>query len=199
MSVGAIAWSGVVSGDGNPTDLFTAVLPSWLAALTLLGIAVGSISANVLNVYSGARSFIAAGVKLGFRTRRAIMVALAGVIGGTAAYLAVASDFVMAFEGFLLVVSCCVAPWIAIVVTDRLLRKGADRSSIIAEKAKYSNIAGPVAFVVATTVSIALFAKQGLANFYGVFAKVTGDLTPLSGFVLAVAWYAIIFTATNKK
>lgn len=199
MSIGAIAWSGVVSGEGNPTDLFTAVLPPWLAALTLLGIAIGSVSANVLNVYSGAMSFIAAGVKLGFKARRAIMVALAGVIGGTAAYLAVASNFVMAFEGFLLVVSYWVAPWIAIVVTDRLLRKGADTSTIITEKAKYSNIAGPIAFVVATVTSILLFANQSLANFYGVFAKQTGDLTPLAGFILASAIYALIFTVTKKK
>lgn len=199
MSIGAIAWSGVVSGEGNPTDLFTAVLPGWLASLTLLGIAVGSVSANVLNVYSGAMSFIAAGVKLGFKTRRAIMVALAGGIGGTAAYLAVASDFVMAFEGFLLVVSYWVAPWIAIVVTDRILRKGADTSTLIAEKSRYENLAGPIAFVVSAVTSIALFANQSLANFYGVFAKATGDLTPFAGFILAATIYALLFKAMNKK
>ncbi|MEN9288297.1 MAG: hypothetical protein RLZ88_967, partial [Actinomycetota bacterium] len=85
MSVGAIAWSGLV-GEGLPTSAFAAVLPEWLAVLTLVGIAVGSVSANVLNIYSGTMSFIAAGVKLGFKSRRAIMVLLAGVIGGSLSY-----------------------------------------------------------------------------------------------------------------
>ncbi|MEY3888879.1 MAG: hypothetical protein RI931_1, partial [Actinomycetota bacterium] len=81
MSVGAIAFSGIV-GEGLPTTAFVSTLPAWLGILTLIGIAVGSVSANVLNIYSGTMSFIAAGVKLGFKTRRAIMVVLAGVIGG---------------------------------------------------------------------------------------------------------------------
>lgn len=198
MSVGAIAWSGVVSGDGNPTDMFTAVLPEPLAVLTLLGIAVGSVSANVLNVYSGAMSFIAAGVKLGFKARRAIMVALAGIIGGITAFAAVAGDFVLAFEGFLLVVSYWVAPWIAIVVTDRLLRKGKDTAEIITEKAKYSNLAGPIAFVSSMVISVSLFGNQSLANYKGVFAEAAGDLTPLAGFILASAIYAALFKLLKK-
>lgn len=50
-SVSASAAAGIVSD--NPTTAFVGVLPAWLAALTLICIALGAVAANVLNVYSG--------------------------------------------------------------------------------------------------------------------------------------------------
>lgn len=204
MSVGAIAWSGVVSGDGSPTDLFTAKLPEWLAVLTLIGIAVGSVSANVLNVYSGSMSFIAAGVKLGFKTRRAIMVVLAGVIGGGLSYLAVQDDVKYFFELFLLTVGYWLAPWVAILVVDRLLRKGQDIDKLIKEETKHSNIAGPITFVLVTIVSISLFAKTELPSykFYGALTGPgadNGDWTAAVGFVSAAVIYFVLYKLLNKN
>jgi NCS1 family nucleobase:cation symporter-1 len=204
MSVGAIAWSGVVSGDGSPTDLFTAQLPDWLAVLTLIGIAVGSVSANVLNVYSGSMSFIAAGVKLGFKTRRAIMVVLAGVIGGGLSYLAVQDDVKYFFELFLLTVGYWLAPWVAILVVDRLLRKGQDIDKLVKEETKHSNIAGPITFVLVTSVAISLFAKTELPNykFYGALTGPgadNGDWTAAVGFVSAAVIYFVLYKLLNKN
>ncbi|MEY4411060.1 MAG: hypothetical protein RLZ69_634 [Actinomycetota bacterium] len=195
MSVGAVAWT-VASADGNPTANFTGLLHNnVLASLVLLGIAVGSVGANVLNVYSGAMSFLAMGFKLGFKTRRAIMVALAGIIGSITAYSAIKGDFVGNFEGFLLVVSYWVAPWIAVVLTDWLVRgrKLAD------DLENGSNWAGPVAFVVATVASIWGFCNQ--IAYTGPLAKAwsVGDITPLVGFVLAAALYALLFKSATKK
>jgi NCS1 family nucleobase:cation symporter-1 len=203
MSVGAIAWSGIV-GEGLPTSVFAAALPSWLAVLTLVGIAVGSVSANVLNIYSGTMSFIAAGVKLGFKTRRAIMVIIAGVIGGGISYFAVEDNFRFIFELFLLTVGYWLAPWVSILVVDRLLRKGQDIDKLITEGAKHKSIGGPIAFVVATVVSIALFAKAEMptVQFYGALTgpgAENGDWTAAVGFVLAAAIYYVIYKATNKK
>ena len=62
--------------SSNPTGAFTGHLPTALADLTLLAIAIGAIAANVLNIYSGAMSFTALGIKLplaaapGHRRRR---------------------------------------------------------------------------------------------------------------------------------
>ncbi|MEN9737927.1 MAG: hypothetical protein RJA26_1160 [Actinomycetota bacterium] len=195
MTVGAVAWT-VASADGNPTANFTGLLHNnVLASLVLLGIAVGSVGANVLNVYSGAMSFLAMGFKLGFKTRRAIMVALAGIIGSITAYSAIKGDFVGNFEGFLLVVSYWVAPWIAVVLTDWLVRgrKLAD------DLENGSNWAGPVAFVVATVASIWGFCNQ--IAYTGPLAKAwsVGDITPLVGFVLAAALYALLFKSATKK
>ena len=195
MSVGAVAWT-VASPDGNPTANFTGLLHNdLLAGLVLLGIAVGSVGANVLNVYSGAMSFLAMGFNLGFKTRRAIMVALAGIIGSITAYSAIKGDFVGGFEGFLLVVSYWVAPWIAVVLTDWLIRG----RKLDANLENSRNWAGPVAFVVATVLSIWGFCNQ--LAYTGPLAKAwaVGDITPLVGFALAAALYAALFNAANKK
>ena len=195
MVVGAVAWT-VASADGNPTANFTGLLHNnVLAALVLLGIAVGSVGANVLNVYSGAMSFLAMGFKLGFKTRRAIMVALAGIVGSITAYSAIKGDFVGKFEGFLLVVSYWVAPWIAVVLTDWLLRG----RKLDENLENSSNWAGPVAFVVATVLSIWGFCNQ--LAYTGPLAKAwaVGDITPLVGFILAAALYAAFFKSATKK
>ena len=195
MSVGAVAWT-VASPDGNPTANFTGLLHNdLLAGLVLLGIAVGSVGANVLNVYSGAMSFLAMGFNLGFKTRRAIMVALAGIIGSITAYSAIKGDFVGSFEGFLLVVSYWVAPWIAVVLTDWLVRG----RKLDANLENSKNWAGPVAFVLATVVSIYAFCNQ--LAYTGPLAKAwaVGDITPLVGFALAAVLYAVLYPAANKK
>ncbi len=203
MSVGAIAWSGVV-GEGLPTTVFAEALPSWLAVLTLVGIAVGSVSANVLNIYSGTMSFIAAGVKLGFKTRRAIMVVIAGVLGGGISYFAVEDNFRFIFELFLLTVGYWLAPWVSILVVDRFLRKGQDIDKLITEGAKHRSIGGPIAFVVATVVSVSLFAKAEMptVQFYGALTgpgPENGDWTAATGFVMAAVIYYVIYKLTNKK
>jgi NCS1 family nucleobase:cation symporter-1 len=205
MSVGAIAWSGVV-GDGLPTSAFVSTLPQWLGVLTLLGIAVGSVSANVLNIYSGTMSFIAAGVKLGFKTRRAIMVIIAGVLGGGISYFAVEDNFRFLFELFLLTVGYWLAPWVAILVVDRLMRKGQDIDTLVKEETRHSNIAGPITFVVTTAVSIYLFAKAEMptVQFYGIFTGPgadNGDWTALVGFISAAVLYYVLATVlkTVKK
>ena len=205
MAVGAIAWSGVV-GKGLPTSAFVSTLPSWLGVLTLLGIAIGSVSANVLNIYSGTMSFIAAGVKLGFKTRRAIMVIIAGVIGGGISYLAVEDNFKQLFELFLLTVGYWLAPWVAILVVDRLMRRGQDIDRLVKEETKHSNIAGPITFVLTTVVSILLFAKAEMpaAQFYGVFSgpgPENGDWTAVVGFISAAVLYYVLATVfkTTKK
>ncbi|MEY4981173.1 MAG: hypothetical protein RL174_511, partial [Actinomycetota bacterium] len=203
MSVGAIAWSGVV-GEGLPTTAFTSALPGWLAVLTLIGIAVGSVSANVLNIYSGTMSFIAAGVKLGFKTRRAIMVVIAGVLGGALSYFAVEDNFRFLFELFLLTVGYWLAPWVAILVVDRLLRKGQNIDKLVEEGTKHSNIAGPITFVLTTAVSIALFAKAEMptVQFYGALTgpgAENGDWTALAGGLSAAVIYFVLFKLLNRK
>ena len=64
--------SAVKAFDTNPTGGFTGLLATPLADLTLLAIALGAVSANVLNIYSGALSFTAMGIRLPLALRRAI-------------------------------------------------------------------------------------------------------------------------------
>jgi nucleobase:cation symporter-1, NCS1 family len=102
-------------------------------------------------------------------------------------------------ENFLLVVSYWVAPWIAIVVVDRFIRKGTDFGALALSGKE--NLAGPIAFVVATAFSIWGFANQ--VAYTGPIAKNSsiGDLTALVGFVVAGVLYYVLAKAlkTTKK
>ena len=196
MGVGVLAFNAIAGNPGdfwgiaNPTAAFTEKFNPAFAAVLLLAIVVGSVSANILNIYSGAMSFLAMGFNLGFKTRRAIMVALAGLVGGFISYLGVVNgDVAHQLDSFLLVVSYWVSPWIAIVVTERFLSKGKDAAArALAPKNSW---AGAAAFVIATAVSIWGFANQVL--YTGPLAKDwgVGDLTALVGFVLAAALYVV--------
>ena len=203
MGVGVIAFNAIAGNPGdfwgiaNPTAAFTEGLNPVFASIVLLSIVIGSISANILNVYSGAMSFLAMGFKFGFKTRRAIMVLLAGIAGGLLSYAGVQNgDVAHQLDGFLLVVSYWVSPWIAIVVTERFLSKGKDaQARALAPKNSW---AGALAFVIATAFSIWGFAAQVL--YTGVFAKDSGlgDLTAIVGFVLASVLYTV-FRGVDKN
>lgn len=203
MGVGVIAFNALTAQPGdfwgieNPTAAFTAEFNPVFAAIVLLSIVIGSVSANILNVYSGAMSFLAMGFKFGFKTRRAIMVLLAGLAGGLLSFLGVQShDVAKQLDGFLLVVSYWVAPWIAVVLTERLLSKGKNAGArALAPKNSW---AGAAAFVIATSFSIWGFANQVL--YTGVFAKDSGigDLTAIVGFVLASGLF-VVFSKLDKN
>ncbi|CAB4950124.1 unannotated protein [freshwater metagenome] len=210
MSIGALAFNVLGAGSvfgANPTADFTKTLGGF-GALTLLAIVIGSISANILNVYSGAMSFLAMGFKLGFKSRRAIMVALAGLVGGVISYIGVLNnDVAHQLDGFLLVVSYWVAPWIAVVLTERILSKGKNAGArALAPKNSW---AGAAAFVIATAFSIWGFCSQVM--YTGPLAiaihSVTlddgrivdvPDITALVGFVLAAVLFAV-FRGADKN
>jgi NCS1 family nucleobase:cation symporter-1 len=203
MGVGVVAFNALTGNPGdfwgieNPTAAFTAEFNPVFANIVLFSIVIGSVSANILNVYSGAMSFLAMGFKFGFKTRRAIMVLLAGLAGGLLSFAGVQNgDVAHQLDSFLLVVSYWVSPWIAIVVTERLLSKGKDaQARALAPKNSW---AGPLAFVLATGISIWGFANQVL--YTGPLAKSwgVGDLTALVGFVLAAALFAA-FRSADKN
>jgi nucleobase:cation symporter-1, NCS1 family len=186
--------------DADPTGAFVSSLPIWSKDLTLVAIAVGAIAANALNVYSGAMSFLAVGIKIPLALRRAIVAAIFGVLGFFIAWSAI-PDAGAKYTGFLLVIAYWIAPWLGIVFVDRLLRRGTAISSIVPARAKYRNPAGPIAFVVAVVASIWLFANQ-YGYFVGVIPAANeniGDLTALVGFVLAAVLYFILFKAFKPK
>ncbi|MBF4633413.1 cytosine permease [Agreia pratensis] len=197
MIVGAASATIVHSGladDASPTDSFTAGMPGWISSITLLAIAVGAVSANALNIYSGSMSFLAIGIKIPFERRRAIVALGFGVLGFVIALLAM-SDAGASYENFLLVISYWIAPWLGIVLADRWLRRGtAVLALVVDEKNKYRNPAGIIAFVIAAVVSIGLFSNQ--AVYVGLIVRSTpeiGDLTALVGFALAAVLYVVVF------
>jgi nucleobase:cation symporter-1, NCS1 family len=178
------------AGDalGNPTGAFTGHFPTVLADLTLLAIALGAVAANVLNIYSGAISFVAMGIKLPLALRRAIVALVFGIIGFVVALTGL-HDAGAKYENFLLIIAYWIAPWLAVVLSDQWLRRGTDDEGLLF-KTGFTNWAGPVSMLVGMGVSIWLFSNQ--TEYVGVVPShhpAVGDLTFEAGFVITAVIY----------
>jgi NCS1 family nucleobase:cation symporter-1 len=185
-----------VLGD-DPTGAFTGLMATPLADVTLLAICLGGISANVLNIYSGALSFVALGIRLPLALRRAIVALVFGAIGFVVALTGL-HDAGTKYENFLLIIAYWIAPWLAVVFSDRWLRRGQGPEQLepLLFDKKYANWAGPVAMLTSIVVSIVFFSNQ--TEYVGVVPKhvpAVGDLTFEVGFVLSaviyLGWHAI--------
>ncbi len=203
MIVGAASATIVNTGlakNGTPTDAFTHTMPGWLSALTLLAISIGAVSANVLNIYSGAMSALALGIKVGYAFRRGLVAILAGVVGGFVAFTYLNDP--NAYENWLLIIAYWLGPWLAVVFVDRFLRRATDDRTVtaIAEDPAYVNWAGPIAMLVGMVLSIWLFSNQ--QNYVGPVPKANGswgDVTFLVGFLVSGILYAGLFTVLRPR
>ncbi len=195
MAAGAAAATIVGFNPGDPTTSFTATMPVVIKDFTLIAIAIGAIAANALNIYSGAMSFLAAGITIPFALRRAIIALGFGIVGFFIAWSALA-DAGRTYEGFLLVIAYWIAPWLGVVLIDRYLRRGTEIVSIVTDAARYRNAAGLIAFLVGLIASITLFSNQ--AFYVGVIprlAPAVGDLTAIVGLLLSAITYVLLFRA----
>ena len=199
-TVGAASATIASNPDASPTAAFTEHLPGWLAALTLLCIAVGAVAANAINIYSGSMSFVALGLRLPLRLRRALAVGVFGVLGFVLALFGLA-DAGEAYEGFLLIIAYWIGPWLAVVLTDWWLRSrttpgtvahhGTDAEHLLFDTG-HRNLAGPVAMLAGMIVSIALFSNQ---QFYTgpvpTALPTVGDIGFEVGFVVSAVVYLL--------
>lgn len=193
QSAGAAMAFAVVKPDVLP-GIYTGVMPTWLGKLTLLCIAVGAVAANALNVYSGAMSALSLGIKLPVHRARVIVAMIFGVAGFLLA-LGGLNDAGTKYENFLLIISYWIGPWLGVVMLDRFLRRGQDKNALALDR-HHKNWAGPIAMLLATVVSIALFSNQ--TKYLAPIPKnypVVGDLTALVGFALAALVYGVLYKA----
>jgi NCS1 family nucleobase:cation symporter-1 len=196
VGAASVAIPGKVSA--NPTEAFTGHLPSLIANLTLLAIAVGAVSANVINIYSGTMSFLALGFRLPQALRRAIVALVFGVVGTAVAWSGL-KDAGAKYENFLLVISYWIGPWLAVYLTDWVLRRGHRVGGFLFDR-RHNPIAGFVAMAVGMVISIWLFSNQ--TKYVGVVPKAHpkfGDLTFEVGFVISAVLYAVLFTLQHDK
>ena len=184
-AVGVAAWN-----DADPVASYVSLLPGWLGAITLLGVFLGSLSANSLNLYSSSLSLAAMGVRLPTAFSRAVLALVMGLAALAIGMLVL--DHVNGFTNYLLIVSYWTAPWIGVVLADRLLCRRPDALALCTDR-RHVNRAGPVAMVVALAVSVALFGNQ--AAYVGRVRRALpqiGDVTLLVGFVLAFVLYGAL-------
>jgi purine-cytosine permease-like protein len=187
---GAAMVTAAKAPDIDP-GVYTSLMPTVLAKLTLLCIAVGAVAANALNIYSGAMSFMALGLRLPTHIARGIVALVFGTIGFFVALDGL--NNVSRYEDFLLVIAYWIAPWLGVVLVDRWLRPNIDRTAIVGDT-RYQNWAGPIAMALGMVISIWLFAAQ--VKYTGPIPKhhpAFGDLTFEVGFVIsAVTYYVLV-------
>ena len=175
----------------NPTDGFTGPLNNTLLRdLVLVGIALGAVAANVLNIYSSSMSFLTLGIQLSMKQRRAIVALTSGVLAlaiGLAAGVNVAPG--TKYESFLLLISYWIAPFLAIVITDYAMRGGVFDERWFFDSGRRP-WRGVVAMALALLISVPFWNVSGL--YVGPIPTSNpgvGDLTFLVGFVAAAVLY----------
>src|SRR5918911_1273907 len=111
--------------SANPTTNFTQPLGHVLGDAVLIGIAIGAVAANVLNIYSGAMSFLTLGIRLPLRLRRALVAVVSGTLGLVIGLVFKAQVGPGShYENFLLAISYWITPFLAVVLLDYWLRQG---------------------------------------------------------------------------
>ncbi|MGZ4626901.1 MAG: purine-cytosine permease family protein [Kineosporiaceae bacterium] len=196
---GALAFT-AVPGDAwfsNGTSQFTSLMPTIVADLVLLAIAIGAVSANAINIYSGTMSFLALGFRLSLTLRRAIVAVVFGAIGFVLAWSSL--DDQSRYENFLLIIAYWIGPWLGVVFTDWYLRRNHRVDGFLFD-GRHNPWAGWISMLVAGVVSILLFSNQ--QKFVGLLARnhpSLGDLAFEVGFVLAAALYATLFSVQRDR
>jgi NCS1 nucleoside transporter family len=197
-SAGAAMVSAAGKNANVDPGVFTGLMPEWIGKLTLLAICLGAVAANVLNVYSGAMSFMAIGLKLPLQQARALVAVVFGLIGLVVASFGL-KNAGSNYENFLLVIAYWIAPWLGVVFVDRLLRRGTDSGALAVNKA-FQNWAGPIAMAVGAVVSIWLFSNQ--TKYLAPIPKAhpnVGDLTAEVGFVISALLYYLLYKPFNRS
>ncbi len=190
----------------NPTEQFTNPLPVWLQVLVLLGIAIGAVAANVLNIYSGSMAFLTLGINLAVQWRRAISALVFGVIGLVIGLLLQANVAPGSkYENFLLVITYWITPWLAVVITDFVLHRGRYPENVFYDTgwANWKGFIAMLAGIIATTP----FWDQpptffSLPLWFGTVPTNNpqlGDLSFFAGAIVATVVYLLLYLVGRQS
>jgi nucleobase:cation symporter-1, NCS1 family len=180
LGAAAVTASNVNLRTDVPTDAIAQLLGSGIVAkLVLITVVLGTLTANCMNLYSGA---LAALVAFDVRVKRAIAALAVGILGALLALggsnPAHTAEF---YTDFLLLLSYWAAPWAAVALVDWWQAGGQPRDPHRVPSWR----AGTAAWVIGVLASIPFWNQ---AWFAGVFAHVYpqyGDLSYYVGFIVA--------------
>jgi purine-cytosine permease-like protein len=174
-----------------PTAQMAQTMPSAIYYATLVCIALGAVSANVLNIYSGSMSFLTLGIKIPSHIRRAIVAVASGVLGLAIGIIYQANVGPgTKYESFLLVITYWIGAWLGVVLTDYWMHRGDFGDESIFYERSYANWAGPIAMLVGGAIAIWLFADQEVyVGYFAFHVPQIGDMTFVVGFVLTALIY----------
>jgi NCS1 nucleoside transporter family len=179
----------------NPTPLFTDPLPVWLQILVLLGIALGAVAANVLNIYSGSMAFLTLGIRLAVEKRRALSALVFGAIGlGIGLLLQANVAPGSKYESFLLLITYWITPYLAVVITDYLLHRGKYPESVFYDT-QHRNWKGFIAMLAGIIATIPFWNQPPPVPLGWVPTNYPqlGDLSFFAGGIVATVVYLVLY------
>jgi NCS1 family nucleobase:cation symporter-1 len=179
-----------------PTDLVTNLLPYALGVFAMIAVAVGTITANVLNIYSGALSVLTIDLSAirAIFPKRWVAALVLGVLGTILCFVG-QSGYYTKYSDFLLLLAYWVAPWLAVVFFDYLVvHRGAKGLSPFYDR---SRGVGPGfwAFLIGILVSIPFFNQSIYTGPIASAHPGLGDISYYVSFVVA----AVIYLAFGRR
>jgi NCS1 family nucleobase:cation symporter-1 len=179
-----------------PTDLVTKLLPYTLGIFAMVAVVLGTITANVLNIYSGALSILAIDVSAirAIFPKRWVAALVLGVLGTILSFVG-QSGYYSKYSDFLLLLAYWVAPWLAVIFFDYLvIHRGRQGLSPFYDRTRGFG-PGFWAFLIGIAVSVPFF-NQGI--YTGAIASAhpgLGDISYYVSFVVA----AVIYLAFGRR
>jgi nucleobase:cation symporter-1, NCS1 family len=178
---------GVDLSSAIPTQAISVLLGSGVvAALVLATVVLGTLTANCMNLYSGA---LAALVAFRVRVPRWIVALIVGALG---ALLAIGGghpkETANVYTDFLLLLSYWASPWAAVVLVDWALRGGAPADPDRARAWR----AGFLAWLIGLAASAPFWNQAWYAGIFARTYPAFGDLSYYVGFISAgIAMYLL--------
>jgi NCS1 family nucleobase:cation symporter-1 len=169
----------------NPVGIMMGIQPHWLVDVALVAVALGTITANVLNIYSASLSSLVVNLPL----KRWTAAVLVGLVGGIIGWVGHTSYYVN-FENFLFLLGYWLAPWGAIVMVDYfMVRRGHYRTDSLYDPRR---VIGPGlwAWAIGVACSVPFFNQSLYVGPIAYNNPQIGDLSYFVGFVVAGIVYA---------
>ncbi len=177
----------------NPIALLTGIHPHWMVPVALVAVLIGTVTADVLNIYSGSLSALVVNVPV----KRWMAAVLVGILGAILAYIA-RNSYYLDFENFLFLLAYWLAPWTAIVLVDYFaVRKGRYHTDMFYDPRRIVR-SGFWVWLVAIVVSIPFFNQ---AMYVGAFASRfphMGDISYYVSFIVAGLLYWVVGSKTRR-
>ncbi len=170
-----------------PTDVVTNIMPHTAGQITMVAVILGTVTANVLNIYSGAMSALVINLPLK-RWQAALLV---GVVGTVISWLTGRHDYYSHYENFLFLLGYWIGPWLAVMLVDFVTSRRSTDTALLYDRHHPVGM-GLVAFLVGLACSVPFMNQTIYVGFVAHRYPQIGDCTYFVGFLISGLVYLVI-------
>ena len=178
----------------GPVAMVTSLLPHVLATILLIAVVIGTITANVLNIYSAALSTLVVNLPV----QRWVAAVGIGVLGGLLTVLGQA-NFAGNLQNFLFLLAYWVAPWAGIVAIDAFLVHRGDGSHAIFYSRAHRFGWGFVAWLLGIAAAVPFFNQTYYQGPFALSHPQFGDLSYWVSLVVASGFYLFFEWVSGRR